>query len=247
MKVLNKYFIVVAAILFTVTEAQAVLTWARPYDPNLGRWIQRDPIGEQGGLNLYGYVANNSVNFVDPLGLSSVVIMGNSGKSISLDNPSDADFRNAISSFPDGSINDISIAGHGSHDFMALGEGHDANGIFLDPDSNRVLYDDDGSSVADSLRNKLAPDAKIHLRGCRTAAPRLWSGKKNISDELAYELRGTYVIGSGTWRFGLVEPAGYYTGSQIGATLPISYYYPVPSPIPPTSNVHRNNVATPLP
>jgi hypothetical protein len=69
MKVLNKYFIIVAAALFIATEAHAVLTWARPYDPNLGRWIQRDPIGEQGGLNLYGYVGNDPINSIDPLGL----------------------------------------------------------------------------------------------------------------------------------------------------------------------------------
>jgi hypothetical protein len=28
------------------------------YDPTIQRWIQLDPIGEQGGLNLYGYVGN---------------------------------------------------------------------------------------------------------------------------------------------------------------------------------------------
>ena len=32
-------------------------------------WLSRDPIGENGGLNLYGYVGNNPVNLLDPLGL----------------------------------------------------------------------------------------------------------------------------------------------------------------------------------
>ena len=41
----------------------------RAYNPTLGRWISRDPISEQGGLNLYGYVGNDPVNFDDPLGL----------------------------------------------------------------------------------------------------------------------------------------------------------------------------------
>jgi proteasome lid subunit RPN8/RPN11 len=36
----------------------------------MGRWISRDPIGENGGINLYGMVGNNSINWVDVLGLS---------------------------------------------------------------------------------------------------------------------------------------------------------------------------------
>jgi len=32
-------------------------------------WLNRDPIGEMGGINLYDYVANDPVNKVDPLGL----------------------------------------------------------------------------------------------------------------------------------------------------------------------------------
>ncbi len=42
----------------------------RAYDPRLGRWLSRDPMGERGGLNLYGYANGNTVNLIDPLGLS---------------------------------------------------------------------------------------------------------------------------------------------------------------------------------
>ncbi len=40
----------------------------RYYNPTTGRWINRDPLEEQGGLNLYAFVGNNGVNKVDKLG-----------------------------------------------------------------------------------------------------------------------------------------------------------------------------------
>ena len=40
----------------------------RVYDPPNGRWLSRDPIGEQGGINLYGMVGNDAVNWFDDLG-----------------------------------------------------------------------------------------------------------------------------------------------------------------------------------
>jgi len=43
----------------------------RYYSPRLGRWMSRDPIEEQGGLNLYGFVGNEPVHKVDTLGLLS--------------------------------------------------------------------------------------------------------------------------------------------------------------------------------
>jgi RHS repeat-associated protein len=40
----------------------------RYYDPTLQRWLNRDPIQEAGGINLYAYVMNNPINAIDALG-----------------------------------------------------------------------------------------------------------------------------------------------------------------------------------
>jgi hypothetical protein len=47
---------------------QVVYYGYRYYDPVTGRWPSRDPIKERGGLNLYGFVNNKAVGFVDVLG-----------------------------------------------------------------------------------------------------------------------------------------------------------------------------------
>jgi RHS repeat-associated protein len=42
----------------------------RFYSPAIERWMNRDPLGEEGGVNLYGFVANDPVNWIDPWGLA---------------------------------------------------------------------------------------------------------------------------------------------------------------------------------
>ena len=45
------------------------LTYARGYNSKLGRFLNRDPIQEEGGLNLYSYTVN-PVGYIDPSGLA---------------------------------------------------------------------------------------------------------------------------------------------------------------------------------
>jgi RHS repeat-associated protein len=64
----------------------------RYYSPDLCRWISEDPIGEEGGLNLYGFCGNDPVNWTDPYGLD-IWLEGSSGgepiphQSINVGNP----------------------------------------------------------------------------------------------------------------------------------------------------------------
>lgn len=44
---------------------------ARQYDPDLGRFLQRDPMGQADGTNLYAYTRNNPLTLGDPFGTDS--------------------------------------------------------------------------------------------------------------------------------------------------------------------------------
>ncbi len=55
-------------------ETELVYNRARYYDPWVGRFISEDPIGLNGGINLYAYADNDPINATDPMGLFRIRI-----------------------------------------------------------------------------------------------------------------------------------------------------------------------------
>jgi RHS repeat-associated protein len=57
--------------MFWTPENSLNLTYFRAYDPNIGRWLSRDPLKNAEkllGPNLYAYVDNNPISWIDPSG-----------------------------------------------------------------------------------------------------------------------------------------------------------------------------------
>ncbi|MBZ0166400.1 MAG: hypothetical protein K8I00_06290 [Candidatus Omnitrophica bacterium] len=52
---------------------------ARQYDPEIGRFLQRDPLGYYDSMNLFEYVGSNPVNWIDPFGLKCLGEKGDDG------------------------------------------------------------------------------------------------------------------------------------------------------------------------
>lgn len=52
-------------------ETGLAYNYFRDYDPQTGRYIQGDPIGLDGGINLYNYAEGNPLTFYDPYGLGA--------------------------------------------------------------------------------------------------------------------------------------------------------------------------------
>jgi RHS repeat-associated protein len=61
---------------YTDSETNLLSLGHRYYDPNLGRFLTRDPTGYGGGPNLYAFCGGNPVNEMDPEGTNEIIIYG---------------------------------------------------------------------------------------------------------------------------------------------------------------------------
>ncbi len=59
---------------FEDTPAGLHYNFFRTYDPQTGRYLEPDPIGQLGGLNVYAYAANNPIGLFDSMGLDSYLV-----------------------------------------------------------------------------------------------------------------------------------------------------------------------------
>jgi RHS repeat-associated protein len=59
---------------YTDDESDFLYYGLRYYNPSTGRWLNRDPIGEAGGMNMYVCVFNDLQNYLDLLGLDGTSI-----------------------------------------------------------------------------------------------------------------------------------------------------------------------------
>ena len=83
-RVMNASFVVQSSSSYNWETRFAAYRWDsesglyqvryRYYHPLLGTWINRDPIGENGGLNLYGFVNNRPISNIDPDGRNPIVV-----------------------------------------------------------------------------------------------------------------------------------------------------------------------------
>jgi RHS repeat-associated protein len=68
MKIEMKFYIFMAALLGLLQNASGY------YNPATGRWLSRDPLEEEGGMNLYASCGNDTVNQADQLGENFIAI-----------------------------------------------------------------------------------------------------------------------------------------------------------------------------
>jgi len=78
---------------YTDTETGLCYYGLRYYNPGTARWLSRDPLDENGGLNLYGFCANNPVDLTDRNGLDFATWVG-AGPSYSNWNPANPNIPN---------------------------------------------------------------------------------------------------------------------------------------------------------
>jgi RHS repeat-associated protein len=148
----------------------------RAYDPALGRFTSRDPIGERGGVNLYRFAGNAPLSFVDPYGLSVSDFLYGSGPSL----------PEMLGGLRDRLANEMNQVGQGLYD-MAMGDAHGP----ADPNMKGALDAQEGLVDIDRndnvLRDSMGEAGALGAEAAELAGELYLGGKLS---ELAEGLRG---------------------------------------------------------
>ena len=150
------------------------LTWFRAYDPENGRWLSRDPLGEGAGRNVYLYVGNSPIGYIDPDGLFGIkdpspgfggAVVKINGTSYPASNQ--AMFIGAIGTQPVGSIEKFDYEGHGDPTGGAL-----SLAASKDPsDSNGLISPQRLDEILKRHKDKFKATCIINLKCCGAGNP----------------------------------------------------------------------------
>ena len=169
---------------------------ARWYDSASGRFISEDPIGFEGGINLYGYVDNDPINLVDPDGLQKKRRGNAVPKSAKLSESAKRRLQIAMDE---------------------VGKILDSNQACRDALSNwnAVEYDKDGKAVP--YRYRAANDAFNFLRGNYMTGDYSFAMKADmILDSRSNSLNGTPLGFFIDWKFATDPfPVSYATSDDL--------------------------------
>ena len=150
-------------------ESNLHYNYFRDYDPTLGRYIQSDPIGLNGGINTFGYVGGDPVSFFDPEGLEQISVFGTSPHPPYTE-PDNPIFQQRVSEYAD-SAGTFFIYGHGY-----------PGGIW-DGVNNRYITTPD--QLAGLLKkNGWKPGQPVVIYACRTGMNQD-GGKPGIAEQFA--------------------------------------------------------------
>lgn len=175
---------------------------ARYYAPKVGRFLSPDPIGYADGLNLYAYVGNDPVNFIDPTGLLAERGLHTAGRAYDLVSGTVVGGVNALrTDVADGldaalvyaRENDRGIRlGGDAAGFFGVGVRY-GGGLTLNPSTGVISYDVDfgtgvglGASIGAGLSAPAAAAAEARTFGSLDG-----SGAVSV---LGVGVRGTYNI-----------------------------------------------------
>ena len=176
-----------------------------PFGPlRRGRWLSADPIGEVGGMNLYGYVKNDPMGNVDLLGLANVSICTNRGKTFQKTNPSMNDVRMFLSTLGlNEMIANMEINGHGYNQGIAINDttndGFDVevNVTASGKSTYTAIWTDTSLPMAPDFYGHTNKDTNISLDGCNTAndRPKFMGNLNNLAKIVSQALTGAKVAG----------------------------------------------------
>ncbi|MGP8239316.1 MAG: RHS repeat-associated core domain-containing protein, partial [Limisphaerales bacterium] len=191
----------------------------RFYEPNFSRWLNRDPIQELGGINLYGFEGNDPVDLVDLLGLDAVFTFVSGGSKSAA---TAGQFASLANNAANNSISQITVTGHAAVDSTG---GASIQDIGLDETQGHILVNAQGSvvvmdpqsnlpdpSLTNLLASKMATNGSIVLKGCKSGVP---TDPNNIAKAISKDLPGISVTGQN-------QNLNYIPWTYI--TVPIPFY-----------------------